>query len=503
MEKQHKLKWILGLGLSAILIATLLGGAYLVPGLLRRVITAAASRQAIEQAPICTVSADEAYSSSLELLSDGRQAEAEDLIDSAIKRYRSDERIVFAKAVLERSRWNKDAAETWFRLLRRTAQSDYLKRAAELAVALDQHEAVADNMNELYFLSDTHPDDIYLLWLSGIQCREQDWDQQGKMRYEKLMPKFRVGPVLMHQTYGNILDDLGLYEQALPHRYMAVSMEAKTWSLAGLADTLQGLKKYEWACAVQAQLVRRQPNDFRYWDNWGDCLRFLGRYDEAAEKYRAALKLNPRKGYNWKQLGWCLGQVGNEEEMAYCYQKAVDLGHSRALVNLGWCYQYGHGVQVDPEKAFELYRKSTEQVDDFSYCFWRLASCYANGFGTEKNLELAYECYEKALAINPNDKDGLNGYAWELANGYDTSLHDYPRAVRLAERSVELGADRLSLSTLVLAYEKNGQIEDAIRAEKKLIERSSNDGLGTPAIQSEYLRLEHLEQKLSANQEKK
>ncbi len=470
-------------------------------GFFESFVSTLAENKAIEQAPDCKLSVDEAYARSIELLSDGRQAEAEDLIKSALKSHRDDIRILFAKAVLERSRYNKTAGDVWFAMARKAQGNKSLSRAAWLSMQLDQKRSVDENLPELIRLSDENPDNVFLLWLGALQCREQskqDDDVEiaelGRERYEMLLKKFRVGPVMLHQFYANILaETLKDYETAMEHRILAVSMEAKGWSLYGMGNTLVGMKNYEWGSAVLARTVRTNPYNSKYVNRWGDALYYLGRYGEAEKKYRIAIRLSPRTGYYWDDLGDCLNKRGNaKEEMFEAYQRAVELKYNWALGSLGWCYHLGGGVEKDETKAFELYWLCADKTDS-AFARRQLGFCYSEGVGVDRDQRKAMELYEEALRISPDYVDALNSLAWDLVTSKDKSLHDYPRAVELAERAVALGMDRYNLDTLAVAYFKNKQYADAVQAQERIIAYWQSRNPGKPVPAGQLKRLERYE----------
>lgn len=461
--------------------------------LLKRSLVKLVEQQEIKKAPDCTLSADEALAQAVELLSDGRQAEAEDLVESAAKSHRDDVRILFAKAVLDRSRWSKASANVWFAMARKAKGNEALSRAAWLSMKLDRQEEAAGNIAELIRLSDENPDNIFLLWLGAIQCREQgkgnvskkqrqEMAEIGKVRYEMLLKHFRLGPVLLHHTYANTLDDLQEYEEALEHRTLAVSMEAKGWSLDGLAFTLYKLKKYDRSNAIYARVLRRNPSGDTYWARWGNTLSAMKRYEEAEEKYRRALHLAPKEGWIWDNLGRCLHNLGKDEEQFEAYQQAVDLGCDSGLDGLGLCYEYGRGVAKDEEKAFELYWLYKEKNPNSVWAANKLAHCYSSGMGVEKDVLKGRQYFEEAVRLDPDNSSALNELAWNLAVFEDALPHDFPRAIKLLKRSVALDEKEYTLDILTVAYFDSGQYEKALEALEHLIQfhRVQDPGIPVP-----------------------
>ena len=46
------------------------------------------------------------------------------------------------------------------------------------------------------------------------------------------------------------------------------------------------------------------------------------------------------------------------KKMIEWYEKAADKGNTDAMYNLGFCYEYGKGVDIDYKKAVEWFKKS-------------------------------------------------------------------------------------------------------------------------------------------------
>ena len=74
---------------------------------------------------------------------------------------------------------------------------------------------------------------------------------------------------------------------------------------------------------------------------------------------------------------------------------AVDSGDSRAISNLGVCYQQGIGVKKDAGKAVELFRQGVKAKDGWAMAFLGLS--YQHGLGVEKDSMQAANSYCDAV----------------------------------------------------------------------------------------------------------
>mgnify|MGYP000600443555 CR=1 FL=1 len=52
------------------------------------------------------------------------------------------------------------------------------------------------------------------------------------------------------------------------------------------------------------------------------------------------------------------------------------------MTNLGYCYEVGIGVEENPQKAVEIYRRAADLDYDVAQC--NLGYCYEAGIGVEK-----------------------------------------------------------------------------------------------------------------------
>ena len=76
------------------------------------------------------------------------------------------------------------------------------------------------------------------------------------------------------------------------------------------------------------------------------------------------------------------------------YARAAKEGLPEAENNLGSCYFFGRGVDVDYEKAFRLYKSSAEKGNNEAEM--NVGICYAAGKGVKQDYALAYTWWKKA-----------------------------------------------------------------------------------------------------------
>ena len=87
------------------------------------------------------------------------------------------------------------------------------------------------------------------------------------------------------------------------------------------------------------------------------------------------------------------------------YEKGTELGNVQALINLGYCHQYGRSVEKDMQKAFDCFHRAAI-VSGNPEAFYKLGDMYRWGGGVEQDEDLAMALYEKALAaMHSQDKD--------------------------------------------------------------------------------------------------
>ena len=85
------------------------------------------------------------------------------------------------------------------------------------------------------------------------------------------------------------------------------------------------------------------------------------------------------------------------------------------------------------------------------------------------NLNRALNDFSRAIEIKPVLLDAYNSKAWILATSLQAAYRNGKEAVGLAQKAVEIDAGLDSLDTLAAAYAANGQFDEAVAAQKRVI----------------------------------
>ncbi|RIB15176.1 kinase-like domain-containing protein [Gigaspora rosea] len=106
--------------------------------------------------------------------------------------------------------------------------------------------------------------------------------------------------------------------------------------------------------------------------------------------FDSSLQLDDTKDSNRNYLvGYCYEYgigIEKEEIKAFTYyQKSADMNNSNGMYQVGYCYYLGIGIEIDEQKAFSYYLKSAEVGNSMG--IWKTAWCYHFGIGVEKNRD--------------------------------------------------------------------------------------------------------------------
>jgi len=126
------------------------------------------------------------------------------------------------------------------------------------------------------------------------------------------------------------------------------------------------------------------------------------------------------------------GMTKNPERAVDWYRKAAELGDVQAIYDLALCYR---NQLKNPEKAVELYRKTADLGQ--SYPMFLLGKCYENGDGVSKNQEKANKWYQKAAELGMIDAMYSLGY--NLIYGYQETPVNARLGLEWIRKAADLG----------------------------------------------------------------
>lgn len=304
----------------------------------------------------------------IELLGSGKQSEAEERLaeelgkypglerivsimgrnrDTEVKKilreqfggFRDQQRLLFLQAACVRSRFDVIKAWQMFLTVFVIDQTTVWARCADQVAFLDskveEHgPGAADRaFAELTRLADA-TNDVVIRWMLAVQCRNWNKNELGAQQFAKLLEKWKPGPVLVHQTYANILDELKQFEKALVERRLAVKMEPAGWSYDGLGNTLKYLKRYDEALEAHAKAIELDPRRASYWSNWASTLLATKDYEESIAKCQKSLSLDKDYWHAWLIWGDCLQAQGHNEMALEKYQKVLAINPKHPDIRL-------------------------------------------------------------------------------------------------------------------------------------------------------------------------
>lgn len=109
-----------------------------------------------------------------------------------------------------------------------------------------------------------------------------------------------------------------------------------------------------------------------------------------------------------------LGEQDYRRAFEY-YERAASRGGVRAMLNLGYCYQYGHGTERDREKACDCYNVVYLAEPSDPEARYKMADMFFNGYGVPRNERVAVRAYLEILhAVTMAEDEESN--SWFEAN---------------------------------------------------------------------------------------
>lgn len=249
----------------------------------------------------------------VEYLRDGRQHQAEQLLAAQLPYFPNSQRLAFLRATLVRSRFNLNQAILAMGAVVEMDPNTAEGIASRFCLALDGGRFVMRNMKDFERYAEFKNDDPFIRWLFAIQCRQQNWNKTGKRHFAILLKLWDPGPVLIHQTYANILDELGEHHRALEHRETAVEQEPEGWSYQGLGITYTWLGRFEEADEAFIKALNLDNNS-RSWQTWAWSEYRRGDFEHAAQLCEKAVYLDRGNWNAWALWADALTELGQLQD---------------------------------------------------------------------------------------------------------------------------------------------------------------------------------------------
>jgi tetratricopeptide (TPR) repeat protein len=261
-------------------------------------------------------------------------------------------------------------------------------------------------------------------------------------------------------------DHLAQYDKALADFNKALELNPKSataWSNRGAA--YNNIRQYDKALADFNKALELDPNNAAAWNMRGNAYCGLHQHDKALADFSKALELDPNNAAAWSNRGaiYC-DHLAQYDKALADFNKAIELNPKSATTwnSRGWTYnnlrQYDKAL-ADCSKAIEL--------DP------RFATAWNNRGWTYNNLhqyDKALADLSKAIELDPNNARALNTLAWLFATCANPRFRDAGKAVRFAQKAVELAPANGSFwNTLGAAHYRAGEWKLAVEALNKSI----------------------------------
>lgn len=135
-------------------------------------------------------------------------------------------------------------------------------------------------------------------------------------------------------------------------------------------------------------------------------------------------------------LGLYHEQLKDYERAITWYQRAMENKYPEAINALGYLYLDGKGVDIDVDKAFELFSQAADEYD-LDCAYFNLSKMYLDGDGCEQNTEKGMALLEKSMELGDGCAALMLGRIYlKGLLGFNVS---YRKAAKYFEKGFKLG----------------------------------------------------------------
>ncbi|NOR15252.1 MAG: protein kinase [Candidatus Aminicenantes bacterium] len=186
-------------------------------------------------------------------------------------------------------------------------------------------------------------------------------------------------------------------------------------------------------------------------------------YDEARQSLEKAVILDPKFAYAYLLLGGAYRSLGLVKARNEAYEKAKT--YSEKATEKERLYieaTYARRIERNPEKYFHVLKQMAEEYPKEKRVHLDLATYYR-----DKRLnDEAIQEYNKALELDPNYGNALNGVAYAYVR-----MGDYEKAIEYFKRHVSVSpGDANPLDSMAGCYFLMGRLDEAVAKFKEALE---------------------------------
>lgn len=334
-------------------------------------------------------------------------------------------------------------------------------------------ETVLDFLNESngYLIEHNGFDEVMILLgnIFNYQLPTPDeFCNTVKKRYNKLADSMDAFSEILsnHNKINN--NDNQMHEiPEVKQAIQSITSQTELQSLFEKAIAFVNAGKYLNAIKFFKDLIKKAPQNARYYSWLGIVLFKMGRYEEALKEIDKALKLDPNNAQYYNNLGVTLDEMGHHEEALKAIKKALEIEPDdvQCLDSLGVILnEMGYH-----EEALKTIKKALEIEPNNAECLNSLGTI----LHTMGDHEKALEAIEKALELEPNK--------WQCFDRLIMILHEMGRgeeAIEALERALELEPNNAMYhSNLGTILHEMGRDEEASEALEKALELEPNNAL--------------------------
>ena len=138
--------------------------------------------------------------------------------------------------------------------------------------------------------------------------------------------------------------------------------------------------------------------------------------------------------------------------------KIVDSGDIWGETILGYCYEFGLGVEKDPGKALEYYQKAADKKYPKAIGF--VGHCYYNGIGVKKDVAKAFEMLKVAGEAGDCDNAEDLGLCYHNGHGTKKDMKEAEKYLRIAADH-NLASDESQFKLAEIYYKKRDYVNAA------------------------------------------